>query len=158
MKDYGLKIALAAAFALTLGLKLLLHREEPAAAPEVVGEAVAAFLAQHGFEPRVERSFGHVLIYANSGKCRILIRKAEAHGWNRSSIEINAQSTGRVSYVFDGALYEHEPFLAPVIDEYWTHLRSKMGLRPSYHPVLAVAASEDCSINVLPWQELGTLS
>ena len=158
MKHYVLKLALVAAFALTLGLKLLLPREEPAAVPEVFGEAVAAFLAEHGFEPRVERSFGHVLIYANSGKCRMLISKAEAHGWNRSSIEIKAQSTGRLTYVFDGALYEHEPFLVPVIDEYWTHLRSKMGLSPNYHPVLAVAASDHCYINALPWRELGVLS
>jgi hypothetical protein len=41
-------------------------------------------------------------------------------------------------------LYEHELFLAPVIDEYWTHLRNKLGLSPNYHPVLAVAASDDC--------------
>jgi hypothetical protein len=34
----------------------------------------------------------------------------------------------------------------------------KMGLNPSRHPVLAVAASDDCSINTLPWWELGTVS
>jgi hypothetical protein len=158
VKRYGLKLSLAAAFVLTLGLKLLLNGPEPAAAPEVLGQAVAGFLALHGFEPRVEKSFGRILIYANSGKCRMLISKAEAHGWDRSSIEMKAQPTGRLSYVFDGVLYEHEPFLAPVMDEYWTHLRSKMGLSPNYHPVLAVAASDDCSINALPWRELGAVS
>jgi hypothetical protein len=35
----------------------------------------------------------------------------------------------------------------------------KVGVDPSHHtPVLAVAASDECSINALPWQELGTLS
>jgi hypothetical protein len=52
----------------------------------------------------------------------------------------------------------HEPFLAPVIDEYWTRVRFKMGLSPSRHPVLAVAASDECTINALPWRELATLS
>jgi hypothetical protein len=158
VKHYGLKLALLAAFALTLGLKLLLHDHGQTAAPERLGEAVAAFLAQHGFEPRVEKSFGHVLVYANSGKCRMLISKAEAHGWDRSSIEMKAQSMGRLNYVFDGALYEHEPYLAPVINEYWTHLRNKLGLIPNYHPVLAVAASDDCAINSLPWWEIGMIT
>jgi hypothetical protein len=50
------------AFALTLGLKLLLHDDAPGAAPERLREVVVAFLARHDFEPRVEKSFGHVLI------------------------------------------------------------------------------------------------
>jgi hypothetical protein len=65
---------------------------------------------------------------------------------------------GRLSYVFDGAVRDHEPFLGPVIDEYLTRVRIKLGLSPSRHPVLAVAASDDCAINTLPWQELSTLS
>jgi hypothetical protein len=37
-------------------------------------------------------------------------------------------------------------------------LRVKLGLSPNYHPVLAVAASDECAINALPWWELGRLS
>ena len=62
-----------------------------------------------------------------------------------------------MNYIFDGAVHEREPFLAPMIDEYWAKMRIKLGLRPSWHPVLAVAASDDCAINALPWWKLGIL-
>ena len=157
--SYGPKLFLALAFALTLALKLLLYREEPASADsEVIGETVAAFLVQHGFESRLEKRFGTVLIHANAGKCRMLISEAAPQGWNRSSIELRAKPVGRLSYVFDGAVYARAPFLAPVLDEYWTRVRIKLGFSPTPHPVLAVAASDDCTVSELPWWELGVLS
>jgi hypothetical protein len=121
-------------------------------------EAVVSFLLQHGFESRLEKKFDRVFVRANAGKCRVLITEAAPQGWDRSSIELLASPVGRLSYVFDGAVHEREPFLAPMIDRYWTLMRIKMGLSPSRHPVFAVAASDDCSISALPWQELGTLS
>ena len=57
----------------------------------------------------------------------------------------------RLIYVFDGAVHEDEPFLAPLIN--WTRVRFKIGLSPSWQPVLAVAAS-----SALPWWRLGMLS
>jgi hypothetical protein len=159
VKYYGPKHFLAAAFVLTLGLKLLLYHGEAAPAdPEALGETIASFLLQHGFESRLEKRFDQVLVYANAGKCRMLISEAAPQGWNRSSIEIWAKPVGRLSYVFDGAVHQHEPFLAPVIDEYWTRVRFKMGLSANRHPVLAIAASDDCAINALPWRELHILS
>jgi hypothetical protein len=159
VKHFGPKHLLAAAFVLTLGLKLLLyHGEAPPAEPEALGEAVSSFLLQHGFESRLEKKYDQVLVYANAGKCRMLIGEAAPQGWNRSSIEIRAKPVGRLSYVFDGTVHEHEPFLGPLVDEYWTRVRFKMGLSASRHPVLAVAASDECTINALPWWELSVLS
>ena len=157
--SYGLKLFLAVALALTLGLKLLFYHREPAPAdPEVLGEAVAAFLLHHGFESHIEKRFGSVFIHANAGKCRMLISKAVPQGWDQSSIELLAKPVGRLTYVFDGAVHAHQPFLAPMLDEYWTRVRIKMGQSPNRHPVLAVAASDDCALNTLPWWELGVLS
>jgi hypothetical protein len=158
VKYYGPKKFLAAAFVLTLALKWLLYHGEPAADPEALGKAVKSFLLQHGFESHLEKRFDQVLVYANAGKCRMLISEAAPQGWDHSSNEIWAKPIGRLSYIFEGAIHVHEPFLAPVIDEYWTRVRFKMGLSPSHHPVLAVAASDECTINALPWRELGTLS
>ena len=158
MKHYGLKLSLAAAFALTLGLKLLLYHRDAPGDPEVLGEAVSSFLLQHGFETRLEKKLDQVLVHANAGKCRILIREAAPQGWDRSNIEFSAKPVGRLNYVFDGTVHDHEPFLVPMIDEYWTRVRIKMGLSPSHHPVLAVAASDDCAIKALPWWELGVVS
>jgi hypothetical protein len=158
VKHYGFKLFFAATFALTLALKFVLYQwQPPPTDPELFGDAVGSFLNQHGFEWRLEKRPGNVSIYANAGKCRMLIRVAEPHGWNRSGIELQAKPVGRLSYIFDGAPYEREPFLA-VIDEFRQKVRIKLGLRPIRHPILAVAASDECSISALPWRELGTLS
>ena len=157
--SYAPKLFLAAALALTLGLKLLLYHGEPAPADaEVLGENVAAFLVHHGFESRLEKRFGSVFIHAIAGKCRMLISEAVPQGWNRSSIELLAKPLGRLNYVFNGAVHAQQPFLVPMLDEYWMRVRIKMGLSPNRHPVLAVAASDDCAVNALPWWELNVLS
>jgi hypothetical protein len=88
----------------------------------------------------------------------MLISEAAPQGWDHSRVELRAKPVGRLSYVFDGAVYANEPFLAPMIDDYWARVRVKMGLSPNRHPVLAVAASDGCTIKTLPWWELGTLS
>ena len=155
--SYGPKLLLAVALALTLGLKLLLYQREPAPAdPEVLGEIVAAFLHQHGFESRLEKRFGSVLIHANAGNCRMLIREAVLG--SQTSIELRATPVGRLTYVFDGAVHAQQPFLAPMLEEYWMRVRIKMGLSPNRHPVLAVAASDDCTVSALPWWEVGMVS
>jgi hypothetical protein len=155
--SYGPKLYLAAALALTLALKLLLYHGPAPADAKVLGdvnEAVAAFLLRHGFDSRLEKIFDSVLIYANGGKCRMLISEVAPQGWNRSSIELQAKPVGRLTYVFDGAVHAHQPFLAPMLAEYWKRARIRMGLSPNHRPVLAVAASDDCAVN-LPWWELG---
>jgi hypothetical protein len=157
VKHYGFKLFFAAALALTLALKLLLYQRE-APDPALFAETVASFLIQHGFESRLEKRVGQVFIYANAGKCRMLITEAAPQGWNRDGIELRSKPVDQLNYIFDGAVHEREPFIAPMVEEYWTRVRIKMGLNPSRHPVLAVAASDDCSINALPWWELGTLS
>ena len=158
MKHYGLKFFLAAALALTLGLKLVFYHPVAPADPEALGEAVASFLLKQGFESRLEIKFGQVFIHANAGQCRMLITEAAPQGWNRDGIALHSKPVGRLNYIFDGTVHEQEPFVAPLVGEYWTRVRIKMGLNLSRHPVLAVAASDDCSINALPWWELSTLS
>ena len=154
VKHYTLRLFLAAAFVLTLSLKLLLNQRE-APDPALFGATVASFLIQHGFDSRLEKRFGHFFVHANAGKCRVLVSEVVPEGWDRSTMELLAKPVGRLSYVFDGSVYEHEPFLAPLLDEYWKRLRTKIGLSPTSHPVLAVAASDDCAIEALPWWDLG---
>jgi hypothetical protein len=157
--SYAPSFFLAVALALTLALKMLLYNQGPAPADaEVLGETVAAFLLQHGFETRFEKRFDWVIVHANAGKCRMLVSGAAPQGWDRSRIEMLAKPVGRLSYVFDGAVHAHEPFVASMLDEYWTRVRVRVGLSPNRHPVLAVAASDDCAVDALPWWELGVLS
>jgi hypothetical protein len=87
VKPSGVKLFFAVALALTLGLKLFLaqwealHQQAPAPAePESLGEAVAAFLHQHGFQSRLEQRFGQFFVHANAGKCRVLISETDPEG------------------------------------------------------------------------------
>src|SRR5690348_1170818 len=72
VKYSAIKLFLGAAFVLTLALKLLLNQRE-APDPALLGETVASFLIQHGFESRLENKLGQIFVYANVGKCRMLI-------------------------------------------------------------------------------------
>jgi hypothetical protein len=158
-RSCGTKLFLAGALVLTLAVKLFAYRHESVSTdPEVLTRAVSSFLLRHGFESHVEKRFGIVFIHANAGECRVLIREAVPQGWDHSSIEMGAKSVGRLSYVFDGTVYTREPFVAPMLQEYWTRARFKMGLSPNRHPLLAVAASNDCTIDTLPWWELAVQS
>jgi hypothetical protein len=165
VKLYGLKVFFAAALALTLALKSLLYyreflerRETAPADHRPLSEAVAAFLLQHGFKTHLEERFGQFLVHANAGKCRILISEADPQ--RSGTIELLARPVGPLSYLFDGAVHEHEPSAAwALIDKYLARVSIKMGVDPSRHtPVLAVAASDECSINALPWWELSISS
>jgi hypothetical protein len=162
VKHYGVKLLFVAALALTLGLKLFYVYHGPLHTPadsESLGEAVTSFLHQHGFESRVENGFSKVFVHASAGKCRMLIMEADPRGSNSGTIELLAKPVGRLSYVFDGAVHEQQLSLASVIiDDYWARLSIKIGLTPGRQRMLAVAASDDCSIKTLPWRELGTLS
>ena len=159
-RSYGPKLFLAAALVLTLALKLLLyhHRETAAADSEVLGEAVVPFLLEHGLESHLEKSSDGVLVHATAGQCRMLISEATPQGWYRNQNELLAKPVGRLSYIFDGALRPNEPFLAPMLDRWWMQVRIKLGLSPNYHPVFAVAASEECAVHTLPWRQLAVLS
>ena len=151
--SHGPKLFLATLLVLTLGLKLAVYSQQAAPAdPDVVNRTVVAFLLQHGFESHLDKRSG--MFDANAGNCRMLITEAAPQGWDRSRVELHAKTIGRLSYVFDGAIYANEPFLAPMIDEYWARVGFKMGLKPSRHPILAVAASDDCKMSALPWWQL----
>jgi len=96
VKHYGPKLFFAAAFTLTLGLKLLVYHPIAPADPEVLGKAVATFLLKQGFEARLETSFGEPIVHANAGKCRMLITEAAPQGWNRGGIELRSKLNGAI--------------------------------------------------------------
>jgi len=119
---------LVTAFVLTVALKLHLYREPAPADLGALGEALGAFLLQHGFETRSEKRFDWIIVHANAGKCRMLISEAAPQGWDRNRLEMWAKPVGRRNYIFDGAVHSREPFLAPMLDEYWARVRVRVGL------------------------------
>ena len=72
-------------------------------------ETAASFLVRHGFESHLEQSFSHVFVHANAGKCHMLLSEVVPQGWDRSGMELLAKQVGRLSFIFDGAVYDLRP-------------------------------------------------
>ena len=150
------KVFLALAIALTVSLKVMVRDTENQNAHLAVQDLVVAFLARHQFQ-----SHGTLDgIYAASGNCRLLIREMIPQGWNLDSIKTLDSQEGRLSFVFKGMVYTDQPINIgnTTLTHYWTRLQQKLGLDSVSNPVLAVVASESCSLDALPWKEIAELS
>jgi hypothetical protein len=81
-------------------------------------------------------------------------------GWNLDSIKTLDTQDGRLSFVFKGMVYTDQPISigSTTVSHYWTRLQQKLGINTVSNPVLAVVASESCSLDALPWKEIAELS
>jgi hypothetical protein len=152
------KVFLALALALTLSLKVMVRDTENQKAHLTVQNSVVAFLARHQFQSHGTPDGSR--IYATSGDCRLLVSEMVPQGWNLDSINTMGTLEGRLSFVFKGVVYTDHPvsITRTTLSHYWTRLQQKMGLDASWNPVLAVVASDGCSLDALPWKEIAELS
>ena len=152
------KVFLALAIALTVSLKVMVRDTETQNAHLAVQDAVVAFLTRHQFQSHGMPDGRRV--YAASGNCRLLIREMIPQGWNLDSIKTLDTQEGRLSFVFKGMVYTDQPINIgnTTLTHYWTRLQQKLGLDSVSNPVLAVVASESCSLDALPWKEIAELS
>ena len=152
------KVFLALAIALTVSLKVMVRDTENQNAHLTVQDAVVAFLTRHQFQSHGMPDGSR--IYAASGDCRLLIREMIPQGWNLDSIKTLDSQEGRLSFVFKGMVYTDQPINIgnTTLAHYLTRLQQKLGLDSVSNPVLAVVASESCSLDVLPWKEIAELS
>ena len=152
------KVCLALAIALTVSLKVMVRDTENPNARLAVQDSVVAFLTRHQFQ---SHSMPHgSRIYAASGDCRLLIEEMFPQGWNLDSIKTLDAQEGRLSFVFKGMVYTDQPINIgnTTLTHYWTRLQQKLGLDSVSNPVLAVVASENCSLDALPWKEIAELN
>ncbi len=156
--SFAPKVFLALAVALTSSLKVLVRDTENPNANWAVQDLVTAFLTRHEFESQGAPDGSR--IYAAFGDCRLQIREMIPQGWNLDSIKTIAAQEGRLSFVFKGLVYRDRPVSLgrTMLSHYWTRLQQKMGLDAKPNPVLAVIASESCSVDALPWKEIAELS
>ena len=151
------KVFLALAIALTVSLKVVVRDAENQSAPLAVQDSVIAFLTRHQFQTNGTPDGSR--IYAASGDCHLLIREVIPQGWNLDRIKRIDAEEGRLSFVFKGVVYTDQPISigSTTLSHYWTRLQQKLGLNGVSYPVLAVAASESCSLDALPWKEIAEL-
>jgi len=154
----GPKLFLALLLVLSVSLKFIFR--DTATANQnghlTLQDSALAFLTRHQFQaastPDSKR------IDAVSGDCRLVIREIIPQGWDLDSAKTLGAHEGRLSFIFKGRVYTDLPLGSTILSHYWTRLQQKMGLNASSNPVLAVAASDGCSLDALPWKEIAELS
>jgi hypothetical protein len=145
-------LLLALALAVTLSSKLLVR---DTATANDLDDSVVAFLTRHQFQAR--RMPGVNRIDASSGDCRLVIRLMFPQGYNLDGIKTSGAQEGRLFFVYKGLVYADPPFARIRLSYYWTRLQQKLGLDTERNPALAVASSESCSLDALPWTEIAEL-
>jgi hypothetical protein len=149
------KAFLGLSLALTLSFKVVVRDTAGEDPYSSLQDSVVAFLTRHQFQSHgatdVER------IYAASGDCHLVIKQVLPQGYNLNAIKTMIAQEGRLSFVFDGRVYGEGPPATTTLSHYWTRLRQQLGLKVREKPVLAVASSESCAVDALPWKEIAEL-
>jgi len=149
------KVFLALAIALTVSLKVMV-RDTNQNAHLAVLDSVVAFLTRHQFQSHGTPDGSR--IYASSGNCRLAMRQVDPQGYNLDAIKTIDAKEGQLFFVFKGLVYTDQPLASTILSHYWFRLQQKLGLHPSWNPVLAVVSSDSCAMDALPWKELAQLS
>jgi hypothetical protein len=128
----------------------------PYASSYELKDKLVEFLVHHQFDVVVlEEQYDYMpVISASAGRCRMLIMKVSADGWQRDLVRARAQATGRAFFVFRGKVYPDQPIWLTAAAHLWSRGLQKLGLRSHIIPVIAVIAPELCGAERLPWDEL----
>jgi hypothetical protein len=154
-------LLLGFALALTLVPKALpkfqLNNPSPPqaeAAAELRVVALVAFLSRNGFEALGEqRKFGR-LVQASSGNCRLRVVEVDSNGATRDKVRLITMQRDRIAFIFDGMIYADQPMIRTALSYSWTRLLNRVGVAAPQKLVLGVAASDGCSLEKLPWNEM----
>jgi hypothetical protein len=150
---------LALTLVATLSLKVIVRDTASSTNTAPWDHAVVAFLTDHQFQARsVLRSVGVRVIYAGSGDCRLVIRQLLPQAFNLDVIKSKSGEEGRLFFVYKGRIYMDPPLASIRLLHYWTRLEQKLGLETKFNLALAVASSESCSLDALPWLEIAESS
>lgn len=136
--------AVAALLAVSLGPKVVLAMSPAASHRPLSTSVLAARIERSDFdivgtnEPR-----GLPSVEARSGGCDILVTRAAPQGWNRSIVREMAGAR-RLTYVYDGELYDDHPVLRTNLRFYWELMKRRSGLESHMPAVLAVTWGDGC--------------
>jgi hypothetical protein len=124
------------------------------AAAELRVLALVAFLSRNGFEALGEqRKFGR-LVQASSGNCRLRLVEMDPNGSTRDLVRLITTQHDRAAVIFDGMIYADQPMVRTALSHSWTRLLNRIGVATPQKLVLGVAASDGCSLEKLPWNEM----
>jgi hypothetical protein len=151
-------LLLGFALALTLVPKALpkfqLDNASPAQAEAAAEIRMVAFLSRNGFKALAEeRKFGR-LVQATSGNCRLRLVEVDPNGSTRDKVRLITRRDDRAAFIFNGVIYADQPMVRTALSYSWTRLLNRIGVATPQKLVLGVAASDGCSLEQLPWNEM----
>lgn len=153
----GARLAIAAALALTLGGKAAFSRPAPGADAQLFAARATEQLRANGFATRSERRPFGTIIHAAAGACRVLLADFPPHGTMAEPLSLLARPIGPLRYVWRGEMRDSAPKLVPLTLFLVQRELRRIGLSPSRHPLIAVAASPRCDLAPIDWSALATL-
>jgi hypothetical protein len=116
---------------------------------------IAAFLAQHGFQPNRAIAIQYPIgVSGRSGACQLLIVEAAFQGWDQYPLRRLVSKEDQFFFFFQGHKYQDQPVWLTWLSSYWNRFLRKFGLNARVEPVLGIIASPACDLNAMPWQEL----
>ena len=147
---------LAGLLALTLGAKIAFSREPAPPDTALSGASVEAMLHAAGFATgRRSHALG-IIVYGQRGTCRLMVAEQDPRGTFTDILAVFGRPFGPLRFVWRGALLDAVPGSATV-EYYWQRELRRLGGAPERHPVYAVAASEACAVERLPWAGIAAL-
>ncbi len=146
--------ALAVLVGATVGPKLVAQSRESVPDEARLAGEMAAMLGGHGFRSAVLPHRLFQLVPAEKGDCRLLAANMSAAGYKRTRFAQGAASYGPVRFYHGDASSDSFPRFVPAIQEVLQRWGSSIGIVAPRVPVIAVAASPECRLDGLPWEDL----
>ena len=144
--------------AISLGFAALpLARAEPPPDEGLFATRAAALLESSGFAASSERRPLGMAVYGTRGNCRLMVREYDAHGTFAQSHAQVARRVGPLRFVYRGTISDHAPKLMPLTEYFVARELRRIGLPVPRAPILAVSATDGCSLDAVRWDELSTL-
>ncbi len=153
----GAKFLLAGLLGLSLAGKLAASRPDPAV-PEAIS-AVHRLLSSSGFRSHVvDRSRSpRRIVSASRGACRLILGEYPPHSEMKDVYAALAKPVGPLRFVYRGGVYEAEPKMRSLFEQFLWREMGRVGIAAPRAPVLAFAASASCDIEKIDWHEVATV-
>lgn len=154
-----LKLACLLVIVCGVGLKLAISRQIDAEPPPPLKAEVAIFLTQQGFTiTSSTNNLDLALVEAARGPdCALTVAVMAPQGWHGGVVRSLLPPGEDLFFVFDGAIYNHQPVMRSRLQLYATLLARRLGFAAPLHPLLGVMAPPACNAQALPWQDIARL-
>jgi hypothetical protein len=136
---------------LTLAWKLV---GRPPALHEMQGKIVR-FLMIHNLAVTDQTLVDGVpIVHATRGDCHIIVAEGSPDGSMRDVMRHFAAEMDRSFVVFRGNLYDEQPTLLTVTQDWSARFLRRLGIFQAESPPIMVAATPSCEAERMPWAEL----